>query len=192
MTALSTRLLGWLAIASIAYHSLAMVSLHVLMPEVSIVSGMVGEYLAGPYQTLSRTTFLAIACALATTAVGLNPSLPAGAWSGVAKALIVLSILGFLGVTGFPAAAPQIGMVTRPATVLALIALSFLLRKERGWARVAGALMTVSILFVVLFLATFSFLVHVGLGGLANRAALLLIYAWVVLVACELVRTPRA
>ena len=185
MTPSLQRQLGWFAIACVGYHALAMVSLHVLVPEVSPLSGMVGDYLSSPSQLLSRTTFLAFAGALASLAFGLRPSLPRGLRSSVATGLIVVAILAFVSVAMFPEAANQIARVAQPATVLTIILFSMVLRREQRWASVAAWFLVIPALLVFLFVITIAtgYLISIGLGGLANRVVLVLIYTWVVLVA---------
>lgn len=182
------RISGWLAIGSIVYHAVAIVSLHVLQPGVSPLSEMVGAYLAGPHATLSRTTFLAFGLAFGVLAVGVG-SLLAGRQYFVATALLGFSALGFGGVFVFPERATQFGAVVRPLTLATMLTVSFLLRREPRWAPRGAALVVVSMLLVFLFLLTFGWLLDLGLGGLANRLVLVLIYIWIALVAWGLVGT---
>ena len=190
MTERFRRGLGWLAVGSVAYHVLAMVALHVLQPEVSPLSAMVGAYLAGPYQTLSRTTFLAFALAFGALAVGVGSSLT-GRRSFAATALLGFSALGFGGVFLFPERVTQVGAVVRPITLATMLRLSLVLRREPRWAPRGGGLVVVSVSLVLLFVVTFGWLLDLGLGGLANRVVLVLIYIWIVLVAWGLFGAPQ-
>ncbi len=187
------RQLGWFAIACVGYHALAMVSLHVLVPEVSPLSDMVGDYLSSPSQLLSRTTFLALAGALASLAFGLRPALPSGLRSSVATGLIVVAIPAFVGVAMLPGSANQIARVAQPAMVLTIIMFSLVLRGEPPWRSVGAWLLVIPALLVFLFVITIAtgYLISIGLGGLANRLVLVLIYTWVVLVARGIIISLR-
>lgn len=158
-----------------------MAALHVVEPEISPLSAMVGAYLAGPHATLARTTFLAFALAFGALAVGVRESL-AGWRSFAATALLGFSALGFGGVFLFPERAAQFGVVVRPITLATMLTVSLVLRRDPRWAPRGAALVVVSALLVVLFVVTFGWLLDLGLGGLANRLVLVLIYIWIVLV----------
>lgn len=187
---MSARWWGWLAIVAVVYHAVAMIALHLLVPEVDPARTMVGAYLTSPYRFLSRTTFLALGCALIALVMGLRPVLLTGRLRHLVTVLLGIAVLGFLGVAAFPGAARPIAVVTQPATVLAIVVLSWILRKEPPWSSVGTALLVVAGLLFALFVATIvtGFLVARGLGGLANRVVLVLIYTWIVLVASRLAR----
>jgi len=181
------RVFGWLAIASVAYHAVAMGLLHGLAPEVSPLSDMVGAYLSTPYAGLSRTTFLALAGALGGLGLGLSSALPSSRSSIVVSGLLVVSGIGFLAVALVPSGVGSIGSALRPVTLLSIAVGSSTLRRHPPWRRMGLALVTIAVSLVATFAVTFGLLVELGLGGLANRVVLMLIYAWSLLVARGLV-----
>ena len=162
-----------------------MVLLHVLVPEVSPLAGMVGDYLDSPYQLLARSTFLALAGALTALAVGLHPVLPSGPRSSLASVVIAVAIPAFVSVAVFPASADEIARVAQPSLVLTVIVFSLVLHRLRPWNSVRKWLLLIPGLLVFLFVITIAtgLLISLGVGGLANRGVLVLIYTWVVLVA---------
>lgn len=178
------RLLAWLAIGAIIYHLLAILFLHGLEPDVDPLVDQVGAYLRGQYQPLARTTFLALACALSALGLGLRTYLPSGMPSRITIVLLVAAVVGFLGVSAAPEYARYFAIPTQPAAVLTIVMLSFLLRRQRRWQPVGAILMTIGAVLAVLYVATvvLGITVALGLGGLANRIVLVLIYTWVVLV----------
>jgi len=186
------RVYGWLAIASVAYHAVAMGRLHVLAPEVSPSGDMVDAYLSTPYRTLSRTTFLALAGILGAIGLGLRSALPVRRSSTVASWLLILSALGLLAVTLAPSAVGAVGAVVRPVTLLSIVVGSSTVRRHPPWRRVGLALVAIAVALVATFAVTFGLLVELGLGGLANRVVLVLIYAWSLLVARGLVAPGEA
>ena len=103
----------------------------------------------------------------------------------MATGLIVVAIQAFVGVAMFPESANQIARVAQPAMVLTIIMFSLVLRREPRWASVAAWFLVIPALLVFLFVITIAtgYLISIGLGGLANRVVLVLIYTWVVLVA---------
>jgi hypothetical protein len=181
------RVFGWLAIASVAYHAVAMVLLHVLAPEVSPSGDMVDAYLGTPYRALSTSTFLALGGILGSLGLGLRSALPPRRSSIVVSGLLVLSAIGFLAVTLVPAAVGSIGSALRPVTLLSIVVGSSTVRRHPPWRRSGLALVAIAVCLVATFAVTFGLLVKLGLGGLANRVVLVLIYAWSLLVARGLV-----
>lgn len=189
----SERLFGWLAIGAVAYHGCALVLLHVLAPQVNPLADMVSAYLGTPYQLIARSTFLAFGAALAALGLGLRSCLPPGILPKVGIALLGLAAIGFLGVAIAPGAARYFAIPTQPATVIGMILLSVALRRDRRWRPVGSAPVAISTALVVLFALTIVLrvLVEQGLGGLANRVVVVLIYAWVVLVARGVLAGPQ-
>ena len=188
------QLLAWLAISSVALHALAMVLLHWLVPEVNPLSEMVSAYLSSKYEWLSRITFVALAGAFGTLGLGLALGQIQGRTFTVGVVLTVIATIGFLGVAALPGAARLFAMPTQPATVVAVFLLSLALSRQPAWQTTGSYLLVISFGLIALFLVTIVLrgLVSVGLGGLANRIVLALIYSWVLLVARGLIIHGRA
>jgi hypothetical protein len=189
----SERLFGWVAIGAVAWHGFALVALHVLAPQVNPLADMVSAYLGTPYQLMARSTFLAFAVALAALVLGLRSFLPPGVLPKVGVVLLGLAVIGFVGVAVAPGAALYFAIPTQPATIIGMLLLSLALRREARWRPAGGALVAISIALLGLFVLVIvlRILVEQGLGGLANRVVVVLIYAWVVLVARGLLAKPQ-
>jgi Protein of unknown function (DUF998) len=191
---LTIKLLAWLAVSAVIVHAAATVLLHWLVPSVNPFSEMVSAYLSTEYQWLSRVTFVALACALGFLGLGLILRQIQGAMFTSALVLVAIAVIGLLGVAAVPSAARVFAVPTQPAAVCAILLLSLVLRQEAVWRGVGPYLLGISFGLIALFFATIvlGVLVPAGLGGLANRVVLILIYSWVLLVARGLLMTSVA
>jgi len=184
------QLLAWLAVAAVAVHAASTISLHWLVPGVNPLSEMVSAYLNTAYQWLSRLSFVALACALGLIATALALRHVQGVMFIIALILVAIAAIGLLVVAVAPGAARTVAGPTQPAAVLALLLLSLVLRHEPAWQSAGPVLLGLSLGLVTLFVVTIMLRVMpaAGLGGLANRAVLVLIYSWIVLVARGLMK----
>ena len=187
-----TDLFSLLTLGALSYHASAMVLLHLVARDVNPVTDMIGAYLAGPHQLLARSTFLALACALAFLGLALVGRLPAGALARVAMGLLVIASAGFFGVAAAPEAARVLAAPTRPATVISILLLSLALRQQPQWRGVGRLLLGIGTALVALFVVTVGVGTAVlqGYGGLANRVVLALIDFWLLLVASRTLLMP--
>lgn len=178
------RILVLLAMAAILFHAVATALLHLLVPQVDPLADMASAYLYSDHQVLSRCTFLALGVALASLGLALRTHLSSGLLPKAAAALLVVSVVGFIGVAGFPEAAAYFAIPTQPATVLSILLLSISLPRDPLFASVRGILLAIAVALMGLFLLSvvLGTLISMGVGGLANRLVLVLIYIWVALV----------
>jgi hypothetical protein len=185
------QLLAWLAVFAVAIHAVATVLLHWFVPSVNPFSEMVSAYLSTEYQWLSRITFVALASALGILSTALLLHQTQSALFIVALVLVAIAAIGLLGVAVVPGAARVFAVPAQPAAVAAILLLSLVLRQEAVWRGVGPFLLGISFALVALFFATIVFrvIVSAGLGGLANRVVLVLIYLWVLLVARGLIES---
>ena len=165
-----------------------MILLHGLVPGVDPLSEMVGAYLATEYRWLSRLTFLALGCALGSLGLGLILYQIPGRLFAIAMVFAFVAVVGFIGVATVPDFARNIAVPTQPATVISILLLSLCLKHQPPWVPVSGYLLFISIVLIALFVFTIvlGVLASAGLGGLANRTVLVLIYVWVFIVARRL------
>lgn len=187
---LTIQLIAWLAVSAVIVHAAATVLLHWLVPSVNPVSEMVSAYLGSEYQWLSRLTFVALACALGFLGLALGLRQLHGLIFAVALGLGAIAVVGLLGVAAMPSAARAFAVPAQPAAVFAIALVSLVLRHEAEWQGVEPYLLGISFGLIVLFFATIvlGVIVSAGLGGLANRVVLILIYSWVLLVALALLK----
>ncbi len=186
------RLLAGLAVSAVSIHFGATLLLHWLVPSVNPLSEMVSAYLSSEYQWLSRVTFAALASALGCLGLGLVLRRTQGAAFTVALILVAIAVVGLLGVAAVPSAARALAVPAQPAAVCAILLLSLVLRRQEAWRDVGRYLLGISFSLIALFLATIVLrvLASAGLGGLANRLVLILIYSWVLMVARGLLMRP--
>lgn len=187
------NVLAWVALCAVALHGTAMVLLHVLVPDVDPTTDMVSAYLRSEYAALSRFTFLVLGCALASLGLALRSHLSVGMFPRIAAILLLVAIVGFVGVASAPSAARYFGIPTQPATVLSILILSIALRRDPRWSSIGALLVLIGGALTAIFVLTvvLGTLVSFGLGGLANRLVLVLIYVWVVLIAKGLLMPKR-
>jgi hypothetical protein len=177
--------LAWFAISAVAVHATATLLLHWFVPSVNPFTEMVSAYLNSDYQWLSRLTFVALACAFGFLGLSLVLRQIQGASFVIAVVLTAIAVIGLLGVAVAPGLASSIARPTQPVVVVAILLFSLVLRNEGNWQAVGSILLSISLGLIALFVATILLgaLASAGFGGLANRIALVLIYAWVLLVA---------
>jgi hypothetical protein len=178
-------------VSAVIIHATATLLLHWLVPSVNPLSEMVSGYLTTQYQWLSRVAFAALACALGFLGLGIVLRKTPGAILKIAIVLDAITVIGLFGVAAVPSASRIFAIPTQPAAVGAILLLSLVLRQEPAWQGVGPYLLGISFCLIALFCATIvlGVLVSAGLGGLANRVVLILIYAWVLLVARGLLVT---
>ena len=166
-------------------HATATVLLHRFVPSVNPFTEMVSAYLNSSYQWLARLTFVALGCSIGFLGLSLALHQIQGVSFVVAEVLLVIAVIGLSGVAVAPDLAASIARPTQPALVIAILLLSLVLRHEAEWQAAGPILLGISFGLIALFVVTIFFgaLVSAGFGGLANRVVLVLIYAWVLLVA---------
>jgi hypothetical protein len=184
-----SRVLAWLAVSAVILHAATTVLLHWLVPQVDPVSELMTAYLSSEYQVLSRVGGLAFGCAMGSLAVGLYFHRISGVWFKVALVLAAVAVIGFLVLAAAPDAVGFLAGAVRPAMVLTVLVLSLRLRRETPWQVVGPYLLAMVIGVVSLFVLLGIFL-SAGLGGLANRVVLVLLYTWILLVSRGLLLTP--
>lgn len=179
---------------AVVIHAASTALLHWLVPGVNPLSEMVSAYLNSEYQWLSRTTFVALACALGFLGTALVLRQTQGAVFWVALVLAAIAVVGLSGVATVPGAARVLAAPSQPAVVLSILLLSLVLRQDAAWQSAGPYLLGISFALIALFVATIVLgtLASAGLGGLANRVVLVLIYLWVILAARGLLVAPAA
>ena len=170
-----------------------MALLHGLVPDVDPMKELIGAYLESQYGWLSRSTFLALGCALTAVALAVRAHRAGGVLPRVAAILLLLGVLGLVGVASAPAGVRYFAIPAQPATVLSILMLSIVLRRDPRWRPIGNVLVLIGGALVAVFLLTvvLGTLVALGVGGLANRLVLILIYVWVALVARGLLMRTR-
>jgi hypothetical protein len=175
------RPFAWLAILAVVLSAIGMVLLHVLVPQADPVSEMMPAYLDTGYHWLFRASVVLIGCAIGALSLGLYFYSLSGIWFKVALALAGIGVIGSLSISVAPDVVASLATALRSAIVLAVLVLSLRLRREPPW-QFGGPLLLVTAIGLIVVLVSLRLIDEAGFGGLANRAALILIYAWVLLI----------
>ena len=203
MTLLRPRL-AWLTIGCLAWFVAAVVVLHLLRPDVDVLSRVTSEYAVGPYGFLMSSAYVAISVALVALGLGLGRALSVPARRSAGVVLLFLAALGVMVASFFPidVGAPKpvtfsgrmhrfgaiVGFVSMTLSPL-LLARSF--RRDDSWRDLSWPGVVVGTLGLLGFAAIQIVLLERGLGGIAQRAVLVIVVAWMMMVALRLVALAR-
>jgi len=187
--------LAQLAVAAAFAHLLAFVALHVLEPDVSMVSGIISDYGHGEYAWLQRLSFVFFAVMWGTLS-GAMSILPQRRPTIVARVIFVAVVpLLLVGAVVPSAMDPRdptflstVLNASRPAQFLAMLLVSVGLRKSSGWEDLARVLLALTLAACVLLAVSLAFLLEAGYAGLTQRAVFAIFYGWVGLLSVRLMR----
>ena len=190
-----------LVIVCIAAHAVAFLGLHVLEPQVSPLSTVIGDYSTTESSWLATCAFVAFACLWATLAVATSAAAPGSRTMLVARLLFALAAVALLVAAVVPESAdPRTGsslarvqnLLARPGLFLAVLLASFALRRVPEWGDIGTYLVGLAVVCIVLLIATVGFLLNAGFGGLGQRALFVLLYFWAGIVAARVIRQGNA
>jgi len=187
--------LARLAIAAAVAHLLAFVALHVLAPDVSMVSGIISDYGRGEYAWLQRLSFVLFALMWGTLS-GAMSILPQRRPTVVARvvflAVVPMLLVGAVVPSAMDPRDPTFLSTAlnagRPAQFVAMLLVSIGLRKSRGWEDLARALLALTLAAFVLLVVSLAVLLEAGYAGLTQRAVFAIFYGWVGLLSVRLIR----
>lgn len=186
------RFLAIASMVAIGAHAVLLTLLHVLAPEVDPLSDMLGAYLGTGHASLARATFLAFSVNFGCLAAALVLVGVRGVAARLGVASLALAAVGFLLVFSLPEYGAWLARPTRPLTVLGTLFVGLGVRRLPRFRAVRVPLVAAPSVMLALFVGTIVLGVveDAGLGGLANRVVVLLIYVWSVSSASRMVRDP--
>jgi hypothetical protein len=189
-----------------------MVVLHAVKPELAPSSHVLSEYALGAHGWVMALCFLSLALGCAALLVALAPQ-ATGVGGRIGLAFLFLAVVGLAMASMFPMDPITVppdqattsgkmhgvaAMLGVPGLVIAMLVLSYVLRKQPSWASVSTGLLAVThatwIAMVIMFaLVAVAMRAHgSGAGiGWANRVLMAGYQVWVVLVAWPLARAIR-
>lgn len=183
-------MLSKLAIAAVAYHSVAFAALHVLEPQVSPTRSLIGDYSPTDSGWLAASTFVAFAVVWAAVALAL---------SGPTQSMVLVAgrVLFAVAAVGLPVAAfvpsaadPRTKSalatalnLTRPGLFVGILLVSIALARLPEWEGASWSLVILAVVAFAVMMLSVRFLLDAGLAGVGQRVVFLLVYAWVLLVA---------
>jgi hypothetical protein len=202
---MSGRLYGALGMAGVGASLLALIALHVLDPDRSVVDGTISEYALGDYGWLQSVNDVVLGVGIIAIAIGLRQTLAPGKRVTAAWVLLLIVGLGFLTAAVFEtdprgaAESTTSGAIHGTAalvSVLGLVIAAWLLRgvftRDASYLHLArtqlwfAVLITVGVVVLVV-------LFEVGPAGLLQRLLVVVIASWLFVVAANLrqVETTR-
>jgi len=195
------RFLALTAISGVALHAAAFAALHILEPTLSPLSTIISDYASTGSAWLATAAFLAFAVIWAALALALAPVSPGRPLVRAGRLLFVLAVVGMVVGALMPETAdPRTGsaiarlqnLAARPGLFLGVLLVSLGVRKAPGWTDLGPVLIGLAVLGVLVLLGTVGWLLPLGLGGVGQRVAFLLLYGWALLTARRIGRGPRA
>jgi len=180
------------AIPLFCYFVAALVVLHVLKPDYTVVDHMVSDYAVGRYGWIMTTAFASAALGCLMLGAGLLGGGPV-TWTGRLGAILLLITSAGLTVTAiFPtdletAPSTRTGdihamsfFVNIVAILLSALLLGFSYRGAVAWQRYKAAGLGFAALLVVAFVAQFQTLHKGAPYGITNRVFVAILMAWLV------------
>lgn len=189
--------LAMVAVAAVIYHAIVLFVLHVLEPSLSPASAIISDYTTTGSGWLATTTFVAFAVIWGLLAIALSV-VPQNRLVFWGRILFGLAVIGILVAVVLPSSADPrtdsvlarvMNLLARPGLFLAVVLVSWGLRRSEDWKDLAPTLLVLSSVVVVLLVVTIAILLERGLGGLGQRALFVCLYLWVILVARRLRRS---
>ncbi len=188
----STILLAAAAIGFFSYFVAALLLLHVLKPDYTVVDHMISDYAVGSFGWIMTTAFTSLAIGCLLLGIGMLRQGPRS-WLGRLGAVLLLVVFAGLVVTAiFPTdleTAPSTRMgdihalsffVNIVAILLSAVSFGLSFGSDEYWRRRRGFALGFSALLIVAFLAQF-FSLHRGAPyGLTNRAFVAILLFWLI------------
>lgn len=194
--------------AAVLYYVLAALLLHVLQPDISPLAMPMSVYVLGSGGLLMTLTFFALAAALFAAGHALRLQLPKSWKRHIGFFFMVLAAVATMVAGIFPddGRPPPLLPVTRagwihmfasmaafPSFQLGPLFLTLALRRQEEWRSDVPALAGVVVLLTLSVVVFAAVAAPRDLAGLAQRVVLVLLFAWLLLVARRLVelRSPE-
>ena len=188
----TTTLLATIAIGLFAYFVAALLLLHVLKPDYTVVDHMISDYAVGRFGWIMTTAFTSLAIGCLLLAIGMLREGPPS-WLGRLGAVLLLVVFAGLVVTAiFPtdleiAPSTPTGdihalsfFVNIVAILLSAVSFGLSYDGDEYWRRRRAFGLGLSALLIVAFLAQF-FTLHRGAPyGLTNRAFVAILMIWLI------------
>jgi hypothetical protein len=184
------------------YWGAVFLAMHVLQPEFSPIKAPGSAYVLGAYGAWMTTTYFALCTALVATALGLRESVPATGMSRTAIAAFLIAaggtVLAGLNPMDFPGPPHSTsgrlhavgGALTFPPWVVGAFLFSLEMRRDDRWRRYSATLLMLSAGSIALAVVLIGSMLVLGFAGYAQRLVLALLFAWMIVVALHLLRSP--
>ena len=188
-----------LALISIAYFVIVIVTLHFLRPDLNPISRPTSEYAVGPYGFLMTTAFLSMSVASLSLVIGLSKGIPQSARSRIGLILLGIWGVGVLVAMSFPidpegSRQTITGIIHRingPLGFLSLTIGTILVSKRFGrdthWRPIYRTALSLSLVMLAAFIITaVNMATDSGFGGVSQRVFLIVFTTWFILTTLHL------
>jgi len=189
-----------IVVAAMGYFWAVFVAMHFLQPEFDPIRAPGSAYVLGPYGAWVTSSYFALSAAHLGMARCLALELPPGRMRWIPVIIFCVVACGGVLAGTFPMdypGPPQTlsgrlhaigGALSFPPWVIGVLIASFLARRDPRWADVSRSLLVLSLGAVGMFALLVSSFLILGFAGYAQRLVLLLLSAWLVVVARHLIR----
>jgi Protein of unknown function (DUF998) len=196
-----SRATAIIVIVAAAYWWAVFLAMHVLEPEFSPLTAPGSAYVLGTYGAWMTTTYFVLGVVLISAGLGLNSNLAVTALTRIAGVAFLIAAAGAVSAGLFPMDFPPpprtlsgrlhalSGVLTFLPWAIGTLLFSLGIRRDHRWARRLGILIALSVLSIVT-VAVLPFSIPFGFAGAVQRLLLTLLFAWLIVVALQLIR-PR-
>lgn len=193
---------GYLGLVTGVGFVALVVLLQVLRGDLSWVHAQLSLYLHGPYGLLLRTAYCTLAAAMALQMLALQRVLVPSARSATVAVLFCCAALGLAGVAIGDSWLPQLAPVLAPfvhlmsantaflCVIAAVLLQAWYFRRDPAWRSLHAPAFALALLAFCVLLWNIGF--RSAPRGLSQKLAIVLIVAWLLLVAWCQARFPRA
>lgn len=174
------------------YFALALLLMHAIRPDYTIVDHMISDYAVGPSGWIMTTAFVSIALGCLTLAIGLFRDGPRSWLGRIGAALLLVAFAGLIVTALFPTdleTAPSTPtgdihtlsfMVNVVSIFVSTLCLAFSYGGSPLWRRRRAPALTFAALLAAAFVAQFLTLHRGAPYGITNRLFVVVLLAWLI------------
>lgn len=194
--------LATIAIGLFGYFIAALLLLHALRPDYTVVDHMISDYAVGRFRWIMSSAFVALAFGCLASGIGLGLAGPRGWLGRIAAALLVVVFAGLIVTAIFPtdletAPSTRTGdihalsfLINVAASLLAAICFGLGCRGTPYWRSRRAPALSLALLLIAAFVAQFLTLHRGAPYGITNRLFVAILLAWLATVSIWLKRAP--
>jgi hypothetical protein len=194
------RATGLFVIVGILYWWTVFLAMHVLEPEFSPLTAPGSAYVLGTYGAWMTTTYFVLGAVLLSADFGLTTNNAVTALTRTGSVAFLIAAAGVVLAGSFPMDFPPPprtmsgrlhvlgGVFTFLPWVIGTLLFSLSIRRDHRWGRRSGTLFALSVLSIGM-VAVLPVSIRFDFPGAAQRLLLTLLFAWLIVVALQLMRS---
>ena len=194
------RATGLFVIVGVLYWWTVFLAMHVLEPEFSWLTDPGSAYVLGTYGAWMTTNYFVLGAVLLSADLGLTTNITVTALSRIGSVAFLIAGAGVVLAGSFPMDFPPPprtvsgrlhvlgGVLTFLPWVIGTLMFSLSIRRDHGSARRSGTLFALSLLSIGM-VAVLPVSIRFDFAGAAQRLLLTLLFAWLTVVALQLMRS---